>query len=165
MTAIGFATIFMVAVPWCKLCGGEGNAGKHFARVFGATGCIATFLGGDAVVNYGNNKLRISFQTNDRELSQSYKQTSVATVENKLVIKHMGNCFGNLNYCVFSATAFADILHFRTEDHWIKNFHNGSWAVSNKPAGCVGAVDRTGRSKDVRLTVFTAQNCPLGEHC
>ena len=48
-----------VAAGGCKLLLGEGDSGEHLTGVFRTARSLATFLGGDTVIQYRHNQLGI----------------------------------------------------------------------------------------------------------
>lgn len=114
----------IVAISGCELISGEGNPGEHFTGIFSTAGSVATFFGGNAVIQNRYDQLCISFQSNDGELSQGDEKPSIFSGEYKGLVKHLGNALGNVNNSVFFTFALAYIKHFGAEHHGIKNFHH-----------------------------------------
>ena len=155
---------FAVTAAGSKLRGGERNARKHFAGVFRAAGAVAAFLGGDGVVENGNDQLRIALQTDDRELTQCYIQTAALAGEHQLIVKHAADGSGQLQSCIVAALAVADILNLGAEHHWIEHFDYSSGTIGVNAGQTVGLVQPGIGAVNVGTAVFSAQDGALGEN-
>jgi len=122
--AVVLGLCLTVAAFGGKLGGREGNPGEHLAGVFGAAGRIAAFLGGDTVVQYRHHKLGIPFQTDDRELAQSNKQSAVFAGKYQFVIKCLQDALRNLYHGAFLTAAVAHFPDLGAEDHRIQHLHH-----------------------------------------
>ena len=151
------AAVILLSVTsfWRKLGSGEGNAAEHLAWVFRAAGVIAAFLGGNAVIQHGNNKLCIPFQTNDGELTEGDVEFPLFWIETQFFIKHGFYRIRRLHGGGFLTSALANIPYFGTKHHGIQNLYNSSGAIGIAPGYAIGRVELGVASVDVGTAVFT----------
>ena len=110
-------TVLPITIPRSKTICRERDSREHIARIFSATGAFAAFLCWDTVFYNGNDKLGVSFQTDNGELPQAYIQPAVFIVQNQFLIKQFTYPVRYL-YKVALFTV-ANLPHPGRKYHWI----------------------------------------------
>jgi hypothetical protein len=134
----------------------EGNTAEDLAGVFSTTaGSVATFLGGDAVIQHGDYQLGIPLQTNEGELTQGNKKSALFVAQHQIFVEIFPDTLGNL-CCQLRTAAVTDFPHFGTENHRIQNLHHSGGAVGTGTAGAVRSAQTGVGGEDMGAAVLTA---------
>ena len=111
-TVCGIVVQFFVAVSIAacrhKLLCWEGDTAEHFAWIFCAARCIGALLGGNGIIQYIDDNLCITLQTDNGKLSQGHEEPSVFPSQHQLLVKELADTAGDL--CHILAAAIADLL-------------------------------------------------------
>ena len=116
--------VVFIAAGGGELPGGEGDPAEHLAGILcRSAGAVAAFLGGQGVVENGDNELSIPFQPDDGELPQSHEEPPMSGGEDQFILKHPADGAGNLDHAAL--LPIAGIHHPGTEHHGIQHLHHG----------------------------------------
>lgn len=115
--------ILGIAVSGRKLSRGEGNLGEHFAGILCGTAAVRTFLAGNAVGKNRYYQLSIPLQADDRELPQSYIESSALIAHTEILVEKLPNLLGDKGSGLLAAAAVAAVLDSAGENHGIQNLN------------------------------------------
>ena len=116
------AMLVLIATRGGELLGGEGDPGEHFTGVFrGGAGGVAAFLGGQGVVQDGDDELGVPLQADDGELAQGHIEPPLAGVHHQIPLEKALDGPGDLDHAAF--LGLAGIRHPGAEDHGVQHLH------------------------------------------
>lgn len=148
----------------CELCSGEGNTAEHFTGILCAAGSITAFLGGNCIIQYRNNELRIPFQTDDGKLSQRYEEPTAFSGNDQFIIKEFPDLGRNLDGGIILAGTVADFFDFGAENHGVQHFYYSGGAIGIAACGAVRCAKTGVTAEYMRSAVFATEDSPFGEY-
>lgn len=116
-------------------------------------------LCGDAVVERRDQKLGVTLQSHDGELSDGHKEPAALAGEHQLIIEPLQHALRQFGQFTAATAAVAAVHHIGAEHHGIDYFHHGMRHATGRAVLAAVLV-----GEDLGVAVAAEEQSTLGEH-